>query len=120
MLALTTSTEAARGVSSGACGTTQASHFSGFCSWIGELVLHLAQRGEVLVELDLVGLADVGQQRLALIGDGRQHALTQHDRWIGFPVGAVRILEALAEQARVERERRGLRRGEACCPVRVE
>ena len=78
---------------------THASAFAGRCSWIGELVLHLAQRGEVLVELHLVGLADVREQRSALLGDAGQHALAQHDARVRLPVGAVRILEAFAEQA---------------------
>ena len=77
-----------------------------------ELVLHLAQRGEILVELDLVGLADIGHQRLALVGDRREHALVQHDVGIGLPVVAVGILEAFAEDALVERQRRRLRRRE--------
>ena len=79
----------------------------------GELVLHLAQRGEVLVELHLVGAADAGHQRLALVGDGRSTLWRSMIARVRLPVRAVRVLEALAEQAGVERDRRGLRRREA-------
>ena len=83
----------------------------------GELIFHLTQRCEVLVELHLVGLADLREQRSSLLGDTGQHALIQHDARVRLPVRAVWVLKALAKQPLIECDRRRLRRREAAAGV---
>src|SRR5262245_64346333 len=56
-----------------------------------QLVLHLANGGEILLKLDLVSLADTGCESLALVLDGREHALTEHDGGIRLPIITVRV-----------------------------
>src|SRR5215467_4845136 len=76
-----------------------------------QLVLHLANRGEVLIKLDLVRLANTGRESLALVFDGREHALTEHNRGIRLPIVAVRVLEPGSKNPGIQAERRRLWHG---------
>ena len=67
-----------------------------------ELPFDLPDPGEVLVEPRAVRRAEPAFQRLALLGDHRQHALARHGRRIGRERGGIRIHEPFAEEALVE------------------
>src|SRR6516225_8445730 len=76
-----------------------------------QLILHLANGSEILIELDSVRLAGTGHESFALVLDGREHALTQHDGGIRLPIIAVRVLEASSKNPGVQAERGGLGQG---------
>src|SRR5262249_9521307 len=52
-----------------------------------------------------------GHESLALVLDGREHALTEHDGRIRLPIIAVRVLETSTKNPGVHAQRRGLRHG---------
>src|SRR5215472_16333398 len=85
--------------------------FFGLLKLDHQLVLHLANRGEILLKLDLVRLANTGHESLALVLDGREHALTEHDGRIRPPIIAARVLETSSKDPGVQTEGRGLRHG---------
>ena len=73
-----------------------------------ELLLDLAQRGEILVELGLVARAQPRIERSALLAHRREHRAPRHRHRIGGELALVGIAEAAAEDARIEPGGRGL------------
>src|SRR5215831_3453353 len=71
-----------------------------------QLVLHLANGGEILIKLDLVRLPYPGHESLALVLDGRENALAEHDARIRLPIIAVRVLEPGSKNPGVQTQRR--------------
>ena len=75
-----------------------------------ELLFEMAQAGEILIQALLVGGADGFLDRLDLVHHARQHAAARHHARARREHRRVRILEIGAVQARVELQRRNLRR----------
>ena len=87
-------------------GAMQAAIGSGLVSWLIELLLQIAQAGEILVEARLVLGADLLRHSLQFADHAREHALAHHHARVGFEVFGVRILEVGSEDSGVEVDRR--------------